>query len=210
MRRRALLPGGRPGGAGSAWPGGGAVILAGALALALSSVRLAAGDAVASGGAGSASGAASIAPTGPDSVVVRVERATRAEFFPWARRSAARRSPILRVTVMFPDHRDGGTPRYVVVGREANRPADIDVVRMAADDPVPARAGGPPPRRRPGEPAWRDPAGWNAWRLRGPAGAGRLAVSLDAARVDSLGGWIGIFDSAGRPLAATRADGAWR
>jgi hypothetical protein len=142
----------------------------------------------------------------PDRVAIAVEKAWRAEYFPGAGRAGIRRSAIWRVTATFGRNVATPAPCYLVVAPGAAAPDRLDAMRIEAAAAAETSIARPRGRRRSvGEPDWRDPAGWNAWRLPGPGPASRtVAFSLDAAAVDTLGRWLGLFDASGRRLAVAR------
>jgi hypothetical protein len=162
-----------------------------------------------------------------DGALLAVERAWRAEFSPGAPRTHVRRSAIWRVTATFGRNLSPTSPWYLVVGSEPGTPERLDVAAIDAGADSGIEAGRPsvapptdpdrvavlnappqPPRwrhRAMGAPDWQDAGGWNAWRLAGFApGSRTTAISLDAAAVDSLGSWLGLFDASGRRVAVAR------
>ncbi|HEX7878609.1 MAG TPA: hypothetical protein VF720_04335 [Candidatus Eisenbacteria bacterium] len=159
-----------------------------------------------------------------DGVTLRVDRAWRAEFFPGAGRDGVRRSSIWRVTATLGRGLSTSAPWYLVVGPDAGAPDVVDAAAIEGavaealprdsghptdSDIIPRHPGG---RRHPiGAPDWRDAAGWNAWRLHASSPLRRtLALSLDAATVDTLGRWVGLFDASGHRVAIARLDEAGR
>lgn len=198
------LPGGPPCAARLLHPRVAGLVLA-AAALLLSSLRLPASDRAVTEGAP------------PDSVVIQVEPAFRAEFDPFVGGAAVRRSHIYRIHVSV----WSTTPpnqMTLVVGSEPDDPTTLGpMVRAQLADTLPLiRA----PHRSPGDPAWQDASGWSAWKVplvpspRGlmdgnvhrPGGTDPRqpvygAISLDSAAVATLGPWIGLFNDDGRRLA---------
>jgi len=164
---------------------------------------------------------------GRDAALLQVDRAWRAEFVPGGGRSGIRRSSIWRVTATLGRALPASSSWYLVVGPEAGAPDHVDTAAIEAaasatahhaDDEHRVADGEHPiadtPHRRPrgrrhliGEPDWIDPGGWNAWRLRGPGPEARtLALSLEAAAVDTLGRWVGLFDASGYRVAVARLE----
>ena len=200
---RSRLPGGPTPAARLRGPRFATPILA-AMALLLSSIQIPAADrAVVDAGP-------------PDSVVIRVEPAFRAEFQPAAGGRTVVRSRLWRIDVSIwstapPDR------LTLVMGSEPDDPTALgSIVRAHRGEGASSIQ---VPRSGPGAPFHRDPSGWSAWEVAlRPAAPSPIdnttqrpglpdsrqvvsgAISVDSATVAALGPWIGLFDDRGQRL----------